>query len=144
MNCNKKVELYGVLALSKVVDDLIFPNLIKILKREKIQDCLEFLSQDLNLRQVGQEIQQVEIQSLFGQKYMVNVGDNNIKRIINVLKKTKDHEFNEQNYSMDEYEEIKKNLKRKLQNFQNFQFILQPLMRDTYNVWVWVWVWVWV
>ncbi|CAD8215466.1 unnamed protein product [Paramecium octaurelia] len=40
-------DLYSGLALSKEVDEAVFPILITILKREKIQYCQEF-SQDLN------------------------------------------------------------------------------------------------
>ncbi|CAD8215271.1 unnamed protein product [Paramecium octaurelia] len=103
MNCLKTQvgDLYGLLAQSKAVDEAIFPNLIKIFKRQKIQDCLEFLSQDQNQWQVEKERQDEQ---------MVEVGKYNIKTITDVLKKLQDHKFNQQNYSRENYKEIKKDL----------------------------------
>ncbi|CAD8162636.1 unnamed protein product [Paramecium octaurelia] len=128
---SEKVEnedLYGILDFSKSTYESILPILIKIFKREKIQDCIEFLAQVQNQRQVGTDKEQ-----------MLYVGQNNLNRITDVLKKIKDHEFSEQNYSLDKQEEIKQDLIAKIsqdkrsQNYQNYQFIQLPLMRGTYS-----------
>ncbi|CAD8182829.1 unnamed protein product [Paramecium octaurelia] len=57
-------ELYQILSLSNEVDEVVLPILINILKKERIQDCLEFLSQDQNKFFFEMEREKVENQSL--------------------------------------------------------------------------------
>ncbi|CAD8136770.1 unnamed protein product [Paramecium octaurelia] len=102
-------ELYKVLALFKQVDEVVLPILINILKNDRIQDCLEFLSQDQNKFLLEIERQNVENLFLLDKQQTLN-GEKNIKRITDILKKIRDHEFNKQNYSTDDYEVIKKDL----------------------------------
>ncbi|CAK73574.1 unnamed protein product (macronuclear) [Paramecium tetraurelia] len=116
MNCliEQVDDFYGVLAKSREVDDVVFQVLLKIFKREKIKDCLVFLSQDQNLRQVAQEILQLENSSLLG-KEQLQVRKNNIKRITDILNNVKDHDINQQTYSLKDKEEIQKELIIKIQ-----------------------------
>ncbi|CAK69565.1 unnamed protein product (macronuclear) [Paramecium tetraurelia] len=109
MNCKNEYDedLSGVLALSKDVDKQVIPILIKIFKREKIQDCLVFLSQYQNLSQVELEIQQLENSLLFEKEQLLNA-ERMILIGLQMFLNIKDQEFNEQNFSIDEYEEIKK------------------------------------
>ncbi|CAD8215043.1 unnamed protein product [Paramecium octaurelia] len=102
-------ELYQILSLSKEVDEVVLSILIYILKKERIQDCLEFLSQEQYQFLVEMKRSKVENLSLLDKEQTLN-GEKNIKRIKDVLKKIRDHEFNKQNYSTDDYEEIKKDL----------------------------------
>ncbi|CAD8183825.1 unnamed protein product [Paramecium octaurelia] len=101
--------LYEVLSFSNEVDEVFLPILINILKKERIQDCLKFLSQEQNKFLLEIEGQKVENQSLLEKEQTLN-GEKNIKIITDVLKKVMDHDFNTQNYSMDDYEEFKKDL----------------------------------
>ncbi|CAD8156201.1 unnamed protein product [Paramecium octaurelia] len=101
--------LYEVLSLSNEVDEVFLPTLINTLKKEKTQDCLKFLSQDQNKFLLEIESQKVETQSLLEKESTLN-GEKNIKIITDVLKKVMDHDFNTQNYSMDDYEEFKMDL----------------------------------
>ncbi|CAD8184267.1 unnamed protein product [Paramecium octaurelia] len=78
-------ELYEVLALSKEVDEEILPILINILKKERIQDCLEFLSQDQNQFHIKIESQKLKNLQMLGKEQPLN-GEQNIKRIIDILK----------------------------------------------------------
>ncbi|CAK73487.1 unnamed protein product (macronuclear) [Paramecium tetraurelia] len=111
MYCQKErvEELYKVLILSKDLDKVFFPILIYVLKKEKIQDCLEFLSQDQNQILLQIERQKVDNLLLLNKEQTFN-SEISIKRITDVLKQIRDHEFNQQNYSTDNYEEIKKDL----------------------------------
>ncbi|CAD8215593.1 unnamed protein product [Paramecium octaurelia] len=115
MQCEKDCvgELYKVLALSKEVDEVVLPFLLNYLKKERIQDCLLFLSQDQNKFLLDIESQKVENQSQLEKEQTLN-GEKNIKRIMDVLKKVRDHDFNTQDYSMNDYEEFKKDLITKI------------------------------
>ncbi|CAK58300.1 unnamed protein product (macronuclear) [Paramecium tetraurelia] len=94
MNCEKEQDedLYGFLALFKDVDEIIFPIISKQLKRKKIQDCFEFLQQQENQCIVGIESQKIKNLSLPDKEFIAEKKD--IKKIIEVLKKIKDHQFN--------------------------------------------------
>ncbi|CAD8172798.1 unnamed protein product [Paramecium octaurelia] len=110
--------LYEVMSLSNEVDEVFLPILINILKKERIKDCLEFLSQDQNKMEREKK---------------------NIKIITGVLKKVKDHDFNTQNYSMDDYKEFKKDLiteislNKKIIEF--LKFLVQLTALDETYIW---------
>ncbi|CAK87755.1 unnamed protein product (macronuclear) [Paramecium tetraurelia] len=112
MNWEKgqKEDLYRILDFSKANDLVVLPILIKIFKREKIQDCQKFLSSVQNQRHVEQEILKFENSSLLDKEQMLNVGKYNLNIITDILKTIKDHQFNKQNFSLDEYEEIKQDM----------------------------------
>ncbi|CAD8144913.1 unnamed protein product [Paramecium octaurelia] len=100
MSCEieQEEDLYGILALVKDVDEVFFPIITKILKRKKIQDCLEFLQSDQCF--VTIEKLKLENLSLTDKEFIVEKKD--IRRIIDVLKKIMVHQFNKQNYPIDE------------------------------------------
>ncbi|CAD8192318.1 unnamed protein product [Paramecium octaurelia] len=100
-------ELYKILSLSNEVDVVVLPILIETLKKERIQDCLKFLQEDQNKFLLEIKSQKIENQSLLEKVQTLN-GEKNIKIITGVLKTFKDHDFNTQNYSMNDYEEFKK------------------------------------
>ncbi|CAK60289.1 unnamed protein product, partial (macronuclear) [Paramecium tetraurelia] len=77
------------------------PILIKIFKREKIKD----VSQNLNQLHVEQEILSEE---------RLQDGKSSFKRITDVLKTINNHEFNQQNYSLYKYQQIKQDLITKI------------------------------
>ncbi|CAD8138691.1 unnamed protein product [Paramecium octaurelia] len=112
MRCqiDQNEDIYVLLSQSKDIDQSIFHELNSIPKSENIQFILQALLQDQNQRQVEKEIQEEENIKLFDMGQMLNVGMNDMKRITDVLNNIKDHDFNRENYSLEEYKEVKKDL----------------------------------
>ncbi|CAK86293.1 unnamed protein product, partial (macronuclear) [Paramecium tetraurelia] len=133
MNCKKQQveDLYGLLAQSKAIDEVDFLILIKMLEREKTQDCLNFFSQYQNIQQIEKERQEVTIQSILDKEQILNFGKNNVKRIFEVLKKIEDHDFNRYNYSGEEYKEIKQDLIAKISQDKKIIELLKFLVNLT-------------
>ncbi|CAK76072.1 unnamed protein product, partial (macronuclear) [Paramecium tetraurelia] len=124
-------DLFSIFALSKKVDEIVYPILIKISQREKIQDCLEILSQVQNQKHFEQVIFQVENSSQSSNYSLLNFVKNNILTITDILKKIMDHEFNEQNYSLDELQEIIQDLITKISWDKRIIEFLKFLVRLT-------------
>ncbi|CAD8167962.1 unnamed protein product [Paramecium octaurelia] len=133
MNCKNEQgqDLYGVLALAKDVNELVFHSLIKIFRREKIQDCLDFLQQSLNQSHVKQEMLEVGSYSHLEKLQMLNVNMNDIKKIAIVLNTIKDHELNRENYSVEKYKQIKQNLITKISQDVKIQELFKFLVQLT-------------
>ncbi|CAD8214845.1 unnamed protein product [Paramecium pentaurelia] len=90
----------------------IFKKLLDMLKKEQIKDCVAYLQSFKNQDKKEKEKEQ-------------------INRIINILKNLKDHEFNQKDYSSEPFEEIKKNLIKKLQGDKNMMELLKFLIMLT-------------
>ncbi|CAD8154091.1 unnamed protein product [Paramecium octaurelia] len=108
-----KNDFYEVLASLIDLDDQILALIFEILKKEKIEDSLEFLQEQANERRIEKQISQIE-NNLLMKETKKGYENNNIKQIINFLKKIKDHEFNKENYSLEDYEEFKQDLIKKI------------------------------
>ncbi|CAD8214376.1 unnamed protein product [Paramecium octaurelia] len=92
MTQNKKDDLFKVLQLIEGMDDKIYIIIEKLLK-DGYSNSLKFISNIEN---------------------QLNAAKSNLRKITNVLKIIKDHDFNTQNYSMEYYKEFKKDLITKI------------------------------
>ncbi|CAD8104398.1 unnamed protein product [Paramecium primaurelia] len=97
-----------------IIDDddssSIFKKLLDMLKKEQIKDCVAYL------------------QSF---KYQEQKEKEQMKKIIHILKNIKDHEFNQKDYSSEAFEEIKKDLIKKLQGNKSMIELLKFLVMLT-------------
>ncbi|CAK74902.1 unnamed protein product (macronuclear) [Paramecium tetraurelia] len=116
-------DLDQVLLLSKEVDGCLFKILIDMFKKEKIQNCLKFLSKDCYKKHLEQYITDgAQSQSINKQKYKKI--KNEIKFISNVIYIIKELDFNKNDYSTENYQENRKNLILSIQKeVQIIQFL---------------------
>ncbi|CAD8086600.1 unnamed protein product [Paramecium primaurelia] len=112
----RQEDLLQILANANyiIIDDddssSIYKKLLDILKKDEIKDWVAYL------------------QSF---KYQDQKEKEQIKRIINILKNLKDHEFNLKDYSSEAFEEIKKDLIKKLQDDKSIMDLLKFLVQFT-------------
>ncbi|CAD8187660.1 unnamed protein product [Paramecium octaurelia] len=128
---DQKEDLYLLLAQSKDFNESSLHLVSQILKGEKNQDCIEFLSLDEIHRQVEQKIVQIENSSLLDKEQMLKFGKNDIKKITNFLNKIKDHDFNRENYAADGYKEITQVLIKKISQEKKIIELLKFLVHLT-------------
>ncbi|CAD8183821.1 unnamed protein product [Paramecium pentaurelia] len=127
-----KEALADIFSLIKYVDVEIFGVILKILRKEKVQDCFGFLSDIGNQRLLESQILQqagnfTKTDTL--QKFFVLRKD--MKLITYVLKKLKDHDFNNQDISLKENEESKLSLIYSIKDNKQIQELLQFLVHLT-------------
>ncbi|CAD8179805.1 unnamed protein product [Paramecium pentaurelia] len=105
----QKKEFYDALASLKDIDVKIFNIIIEKALNAKISDILVFLSNEQNQKLLEwQPDKQRDI----------NLGRNNINKIINAIRNIKEHEFNQNNYSTEIHFITKKNLIQKISQDQ--------------------------
>ncbi|CAD8118313.1 unnamed protein product [Paramecium primaurelia] len=127
----KKEDLYEFLAQSKDIDDSFYSVIIDILRREKISDCLEFLSNPDNEKHYEQYILQVKNLSFVEKEQKLLQEKSNIQKITNLIQKILDHDFNENNYSQETYTETRQELIKKIQENQKIRNFFQFLVNLT-------------
>ncbi|CAD8118035.1 unnamed protein product [Paramecium primaurelia] len=129
-----KESLTDIFDQIKDVDQQIFGVILEILRKEKVQDLIGFLSDFGNQRLLESSIQQQgEKLKLRDKQQKWSVGRKDLEQISNVLRKLKDHEFNYKDFSSELNEEstlsliqsIKDN--RRMIEFLKFLVQLTPI-----------------
>ncbi|CAD8181903.1 unnamed protein product [Paramecium octaurelia] len=106
----RKEELYDVLAYTKYIDEQFLKRIIEKIRKAKITDCIEFLS---NL----------------SKKSNINQSQRNF--IINIIKNISEICFNKKNYSSENYQEIKKDLIKQIAGEEKIVQFLKFLVQLT-------------
>ncbi|CAD8195527.1 unnamed protein product [Paramecium pentaurelia] len=125
MQCSfqEKETLADIFYQIKDVDEQIFGVILEVLKKEKVQDCIGFLSENGNTRYYKQYIFKDENIQLFDMQWKLDVVTQSMKKIRNILKQIKVHEFNKKDYSTEENQKLKQlmiesiNKNRQILNF---------------------------
>ncbi|CAD8190197.1 unnamed protein product [Paramecium pentaurelia] len=116
---NFKIYLSEIFDQVLDVDEQIYCLIIQKMRKEKISDCIEFLSK-LDTQKLLEEQLKMSKE--------IQLGKNSFNKIINIIKLIQHHYFNKYNYSEEIYIEIKEDLiKKTSQNkkiIQFFQFLV--------------------
>ncbi|CAD8213650.1 unnamed protein product [Paramecium pentaurelia] len=126
----EKEALADIFTQFKNVDEEIYGVILKILRKEKVQDCIGYLSDNRNQINLEQQIlQQIENITQADMEQKLSVIANDMKQITNVLKKLKDHDFNYKDFSAEEYDEstlsLIQSIKDNRRNIEFLQFLVQ-------------------
>ncbi|CAD8177059.1 unnamed protein product [Paramecium pentaurelia] len=124
-----KEALADIFGQVKDIDEQIFGVLLEKLRKEKVQDCFEYLSDQINLG--SQILQQQGNTSQTNSEQKLYVIVNEIKQITDILRKLKDHNFNSQDFSSEENEEFKQGLINRIQDNRMIIKFLQFLVNLT-------------
>ncbi|CAD8171768.1 unnamed protein product [Paramecium octaurelia] len=103
----RKEDLYEILAQTKKYDELFLNEIIELLKKEKVTDCFQYLSSKRNKYQPGYNF------------------------IICLIKNISEIDFNKQNYSAFNYEQIRKDLIKKIDQDKHIRNFLKFLVQLT-------------
>ncbi|CAD8069445.1 unnamed protein product [Paramecium sonneborni] len=136
----EKEDLFQILALSKDFDKQIYSVIIELLQKQKISDCLEYLSNDENQKENAQYISQTIDLPLIDQQEKLNRAKYNMKIILNIMKQIKDHDFSNNDYFTEICQEFRQGLIQKIKEQQKliqlllFLFTLQLQIINQFNV----------
>ncbi|CAD8169269.1 unnamed protein product [Paramecium pentaurelia] len=117
----EKKECYDLLASLNDIDVRIFNIIIEKARQAGISDILVFLSNEQN-QQLLEEL---------ARERDINLGRNNINKIIDVIRNIKKHDFNQNNYSTEIHLNSKMNLTQKISQDQKIIQFLIFLVRLT-------------
>ncbi|CAD8103017.1 unnamed protein product [Paramecium primaurelia] len=130
MHCpfQEKVALTDIFAQVKDVDEQVFGVILAIFRKEKVQDCIGYFSDNGNQGHFKQQILQgVNLKQVENEQKLSDFRNNTIQ-ITDVLKKLKDHDFNSKDYSSEEYQDSKlsliKNIKDNIQITEFLKFLV--------------------
>ncbi|CAD8093303.1 unnamed protein product [Paramecium primaurelia] len=127
-----KESLTDIFDQIKDVDQQIFGVILEILRKEKVQDLIGFLSDFGNQRLLESSIQQQgEKLKLRDKQQKWSVGRKDLEQISNVLRKLKDHEFNYKDFSSEENEESTLSLINTIKDNSKIIDLLQFLVHLT-------------
>ncbi|CAD8089848.1 unnamed protein product [Paramecium primaurelia] len=116
----------------KDVDDQMFGVILEKLRNEKVQDIIGYFSDNWNQSQLEQCIIKKGVDITQADKEQkLSVVRNDIKQIIKVLRKLKDHDFNKLDYSSEVKEESKQSLINSIQDNRRIIHFLQLLVQLT-------------
>ncbi|CAD8183791.1 unnamed protein product [Paramecium pentaurelia] len=104
-----KEDLSEMFTYIQDVDESIYQKILQILRREKVSDILAFLSKNNNHQFYESFINNLENTSDLQKK---------IKKIINVLRNIQDHQFNQVDYSSDNYEKPREDLSKMIVEYK--------------------------
>ncbi|CAD8142193.1 unnamed protein product [Paramecium pentaurelia] len=127
-----KEAIADIFDKAKDVDIQIFGVLLEIFGKEKVQDCIQYLSDIGNQRQQESQIlQQVGNFTQTDTEQILSNFRNDMKQIRDVLRKLKDHDFNYKDFSSEENEESKLNLIKSIKDNKRMIEFLQFLVHLT-------------
>ncbi|CAD8161713.1 unnamed protein product [Paramecium pentaurelia] len=127
-----KETLADIFDQVKDVDIRNFGAILEILRKEKAQDGIGFLSDIWNQRKLESQIlQQVGNLAQADTEQQLSVVRNEIKQITEVLRKLKDHDFNKIDYSFEENEESTQSLINSIKDYRQIFEFLQFLVHLT-------------
>ncbi|CAD8169349.1 unnamed protein product [Paramecium pentaurelia] len=107
---DQKEILSQILAQVEDVDERIYSLILQMHGKQNNNNWMGFLSDNENLRHLEKEIQQKEDSTQEEKEQRMDVMRNNLKLILNVIVKIKDHDFNKQDYCDQRYLEQRQNL----------------------------------
>ncbi|CAD8214873.1 unnamed protein product [Paramecium pentaurelia] len=107
----------------KDVDIQIFGVLLEIFRKEKVQDCIGYISDIGNQRQLKLQIlQQVGNITQADTEQKLSLVREDMKQMTDVLKKLKDHDFNNKHFPL-----------KKMKNLNYFQIITSRIINRSQN-----------
>ncbi|CAD8180201.1 unnamed protein product [Paramecium pentaurelia] len=95
----QKEAFVDIFAQVKDVDEQIFGFIFKTFRKEKVQDCIGYLSDNGNQKQLEQQFLQKFNLALVEMEQKLYNFRNQMKQITDGLKKIKNHDFNKKDYS---------------------------------------------
>ncbi|CAD8183819.1 unnamed protein product [Paramecium pentaurelia] len=96
-----------------------FAVILEILRKEKVQDCIEYLSYNRNTKHYKQQIFKDDNIKPFDMWWKLDVVTTNIMKISNILKLIKVHDYNQLDYSTEENEELQQHLIKRFNENRN-------------------------
>ncbi|CAD8175698.1 unnamed protein product [Paramecium pentaurelia] len=103
----KQEALADIFDQVKDLDKQTFGVILEVFRKQKVQDCIGYLSDDGNKRHYKQYIFKDDNIKLFDMGWKLDVVTTNMMKIKNILKQIKVHDFNQQDYSTEENKESK-------------------------------------
>ncbi|CAD8213886.1 unnamed protein product [Paramecium pentaurelia] len=110
-------ELSEIFVKVKDIDEQIYYLIIEILRKEKISDCIGFLSNLDNQKYLDEQL-----------KVHQDLEIINIEKMTNIIQQIQDQNFNKYNYSEEIYTDLKKDLIKNIIQF--FQFLVRLTALD--------------
>ncbi|CAD8082017.1 unnamed protein product [Paramecium sonneborni] len=128
---NQLETLFDIFTTILKVDEEIFTQIIDILRKENIPDIIEHFSKEINQKYLRSSI--IKLKNVSNENEVNKLEDigNDIKVILNTLKKIKDNDINLQNFSSEQYLEFKKVIMSKIKENQKLRSFLKFLVHLT-------------